>query len=204
MIPGGMFSPPKWRRTLELLLTCHFVSVFNHLDKCLLSRRCVWNEFNGFFFFFIQLNNSVLRTLKKVLMCVFPCFSGHSLYPLVMSQIHFTSAKSEKLKNVLFENLILAWRRSHVSFLCLTSSTPLCVQVSCACPRAWTCTGTSSARAGAASVQATARPSCAHWSSRCWPPGWAASQSWVSTMSPELGNTYIHVLLWRNKSIFWF
>lgn len=49
-----------------------------------------------------------------------------------------------------------------------------------ACRRASTCTAISSAPAGAETVLATPRPSCVRWSSRCWPPGWAASRSSVS------------------------
>lgn len=58
-----------------------------------------------------------------------------------------------------------------------------CLQVFWACRRVWTCTGTSSARGGAASARLTPRPSSARWNSRCSPPGWAASQNWVSTLS---------------------
>lgn len=75
-------------------------------------------------------------------------------------------------------------KRMHESFLFLTSAPSVLSvpQVCWACRRVWTCTGTSSAQGGAASVRDTPRPSSARWNSRYSQRGWAASQNWVSSL----------------------
>lgn len=100
------------------------------------------------------------------------------------------------------------WVRRWNDELSLSLSLCAVLQVCWACRRVWTCTGTSSARGGAASVRATPRPSSARWSSRCSQPGWAASQNWVSTRgrdvrteTTETDKTCSNVLLLRQKHV---